>query len=113
VFAAIRKYDVGVFGIKPFASNALFQGDSSPASPYREEDDRRARLALRYVLGNPAITAPIPGMVNVHQVDNAARAVMERRKLDLHEQAELDQASDQMWARLPPHYQWLKNWEYV
>jgi hypothetical protein len=38
---------------------------------------------------------------------------MERRKLDLHEQAELDQASDQMWARLPPHYQWLKNWEYV
>ena len=113
VFSAIKRHDVGVFGIKPFASNALFQGDSSPASPYREEDDRRARLALRYVLGNPAITAPIPGMVNVHQVDNAARAVMERRKLDLHEQAELDQASDQMWARLPPHYQWLKNWEYV
>jgi aryl-alcohol dehydrogenase-like predicted oxidoreductase len=113
VFAAIRKYDVGVFGIKPFADNALFKGDSSPGSPYREEDDRRARLALRYVLHNPAITAPIPGLINIQQVENAARAVAERRKLDPKELAELDRASIEMWANLRPGYEWLRNWQYV
>ncbi len=56
---------MGVFGIKPFADNALFKGDGTPESPHREEDDRRARLALRYILGNPAITAPIPGLINM------------------------------------------------
>jgi hypothetical protein len=33
--------------------------------------------------------------------------------LDAKEQADLTKATDQMWARLPEHYQWLKNWEYV
>jgi len=113
VFAAIRKHDVGVFGIKPFADNALFKGDSSPDSPYREEDDRRARLALRYVLHNPAITAPIPGLINIQQVENAARAVAERRKLDPKELAELDRATTEMWSNLRPGYAWLRNWEYV
>ena len=56
---------------------------------------------------------PIPGLNSVAQVDNAAKAVMERRKLDLKEQAELEAASKQMWANLPPRYHWLKNWQYV
>jgi ATP-dependent 26S proteasome regulatory subunit len=29
------------------------------------------------------------------------------------ETAELERASDNMWANLPPYYQWLKDWEYV
>ena len=52
-------------------------------------------------------------MITPAQVDNAALAVLERRELDAAEQAELDQANDHSWANLPPHYQWLKNWEYV
>jgi predicted aldo/keto reductase-like oxidoreductase len=113
VFTAIRKHKVGVFGIKPFADNSLFKGDSSLNSPHREEDDRRARLALRYILGNPAITAPIPGLVNTQQVDNAALAVTERRQLDENEKAELEQIGKEMWANLRPGYGWLRNWEYV
>ncbi len=113
VFDAIRKHDVGVFGIKPFADNSLFAGDSSPASPHAEEDDRRARLAVRYILSNPAITAPIPGLVSIHQVDNMVRAIGERRKLDLKERTELDRATRQMWAKLRPDHRWLKHWEYV
>lgn len=113
VFAAIRKHDVGVFGIKPFADNSLFKGDSSPNSPYREEDNQRARLAIRYILGNPAITAPIAGLLSMQQVENAAKAVMERRKLDAKESAHLERATTEMWARLRPSHQWLKNWEYV
>ena len=33
LWAAIKKHDVGWFGIKPFASNSLFKGDSSPDQP--------------------------------------------------------------------------------
>ena len=113
LWAAIQKADVGWFGIKPFATNEIFEGDSSPDSPHKEEDNRIARLALRCILSNPAITAPIPGLISEEQVDNACLAVMQRRKLDLEEQAELDRVMDRAWAQLPPNYQWLKDWEYV
>ncbi len=113
IFDVVKQYDVGVLGIKPFADNSLFVGDGSLHSPHRDEDDRRARMAIRYILGNPAITAPIPGLINLHQVDNAVKAVMERRELDLSEQAELDQAGRRMWANLRPPYRWLRDWQYV
>ncbi|MEK6235504.1 MAG: hypothetical protein N2C14_12420, partial [Planctomycetales bacterium] len=62
---------------------------------------------------NPAITAPIPGLISIQQADNVALAIKERRELDGEEQAELDQAMDRAWANLPPDYQFLRNWEYV
>jgi uncharacterized protein len=111
VFAAARTHDVGVLGIKPFASNSLFKGDSSPTSPTMKEDDEVARLAIRYILANPAITAPIPGLISLHQVDNVAQAIKERRELDKDEQARLERAAEEMYARLPADYQWLKDWE--
>lgn len=113
MFDAVKKCDVGVFGIKPFASNSLFKGSSAPEDPNAEEDNKRARLAIRYILCNPAITAPIPGLISTRQVDNIAKAVKERRQFDVAEAAEFEKVTDEMWARLPRHYQWLKDWEYV
>ncbi len=113
VFEAILKHDVGCLGIKPFASNSLFKGDSTPGNAHAEADNRLARMAVRYILCNPAVTAPIPGMINTQQVDNMARAIKERRELDLAEALELRDAMDQAWAKLPANYQWLKGWEYV
>ena len=113
VFEALKQHDVGMFGIKPFASNSLFKGSSAQDHPTAEEDDRRARMALRYILSNSQVTAPIPGLINLHQVDNAAQAVKERRQLDQKEQAELERIGTEMWANLPENYQWLKDWEYV
>jgi len=113
LWAAMKKMDVGWFGIKPFAGTSLFKGDSSPDSPHAEEDSRLARLTLRYILCNPNITAPIPGLITPAQVDNAALAVKERRELDAQEKAELERATDRAWANLPYHYQWLKDWEYI
>ncbi|MHC4705748.1 MAG: aldo/keto reductase [Planctomycetota bacterium] len=112
VFDALAKCDVGAFGIKPFASNSMFRGTSAPGDPYEKIDNERARLALRYVLCNPHIV-PIPGLISAQQVDNAAKAVMERRQLDVTEAKELQDAMKETWARLPANYQWLKNWEYV
>jgi len=113
LWSAIKKADVGWFGIKPFSSNSVFKGDSSPESPHFEEDNRIARLAIRYILCNPAITAPIPGLITEQQVDNVALAVMERRELDVEERAELKRAMDRAFAQLPNGYRWLKDWEYV
>jgi aryl-alcohol dehydrogenase-like predicted oxidoreductase len=112
LWAAMKQHGTGWFGIKPFAGTSLFKGDSSPDSPTREEDDRLARMAIRYILCNPAITAPIPGIINTHQIDNVAKAVQEP-DLDEAEARELSTAMDEAWARLPENYQWLKNWEYV
>jgi uncharacterized protein len=113
LFDAIKKNDVGVFAIKPFADNALFTGSGAQDDAHSADDDRRARLALRYILSNPAITAPIPGLISVHQIDNAVQAIRERRQLDVKEKAELENAAQQMWARLRPGHEWLRDWEYV
>jgi aryl-alcohol dehydrogenase-like predicted oxidoreductase len=113
LFELAQKAKVGIFGIKPFANNTLFKGDSAPNSPDAEEDSRRARLAVRYILSNPAITAPIPGLISPPQVDNVADAIQERRQLDRAELRDLNRAGDEAWAKLSPDYQWLKNWEYV
>ncbi len=113
LFDTLKKCKVGMFGIKPFASNSLFKGNSAPDSEHAEADNRRARLAIRYILCNTAVTAPIPGLINPQQADNVAKAVMERRQLDVAEAEELKQATDEMWAKLPEDYQWLKDWEYV
>ena len=108
LFEAIRKYDIGTFGIKPFGGLSLFRGAKDP-----EEQSKRARLAIRYILGNPAITAPIPGLACIEEVDNMVLAIKERRELDSKESAELDAVSKEMFATLPKEYDWLKDWEYV
>ncbi|MHC4179793.1 MAG: aldo/keto reductase [Planctomycetota bacterium] len=113
LWAAIKRLDVGWFGIKPFANTTVFEGDSSPESPHFERDNRIARLTIRYILCNPAITAPIPGLITTQQVDNVALAVKERRELDVEEKAELDRAMDRAWAKMPSQYRWLKDWKYV
>lgn len=113
IFDALKQHDVGMFGIKPFSGTHLFKGDSSPDNPHAAEDDKLAQMAIRYILNNPAVTAPIPGMINAHQVENMAKAVRVRRELDTAEAKELEEAMDKAWAQLPADYEWLKDWEYV
>jgi aryl-alcohol dehydrogenase-like predicted oxidoreductase len=113
LWASMKKNGIGWFGIKPFAGNSLFKGDSSPDSPTRQEDNKLARMAIRYILCNQAITAPIPGLINPQQVDNVADAVTEPEELAQEEAKELELAMDEAWQNLPANYHWLKNWEYV
>lgn len=105
VFDTLTRQDVGAFGIKPFAAGSLFTGD-------RAENLKRARLAIRYILATNTVI-PIPGVNSVEELDNVVTAVKERRQFDLKEQATLETASEQAWARLPQNYRWLKEWQYV
>ena len=74
----------------------MFTGASRPGKWY---------VAENLVVGKPAVTAPIPGLISVHQVDNVAHAVKERRELRSDQKAELREATDEMWAKLPTDYQ--------
>ena len=105
LFDALKQRDVGAFGIKPFAAASLFAGDA-------EQDNRRGRLALRYILHSNTVI-PIPGVNRMEEVDNVIKAVSERRQLDVQENAELESVGREAFARLPQQYQWLKNWQYV
>jgi len=113
MFDAIKRHDVGLIGIKPFASGTVFQSRGEPDSPTKEEDDQRARIVLRYVLACDVLTAAIPGLITVDQVRTAAKAVQERRQLDLAEAEHHRQIAEEMWNNLPRDYQWLREWEWV
>ncbi len=113
LWAAMKKHDIAWFGIKPFASGSLFKGNSAPGNANEKEDNKVARLTIRAILTNPVITAPIPGLITPEQVDNVAVSVLQRRTLDVREQAELDAATDRAFANLPPQYQWLNDWNVV
>ena len=105
LFPALKKQNVGAIGIKPFAAGSLFTGN-------KEEDMRRARLAIRYILYTQTVL-PIPGMNRIEEVDNVALAVKERKQFDVAELQQLQSINQYALANLPSHYAWLQDWEYV
>ncbi|MBM4018797.1 MAG: aldo/keto reductase [Planctomycetes bacterium] len=113
MFDAVRKHQVGVFGIKPFGGNSLFKGGASQGNATAKDHDDLARLAIRTILTNKSLTAPIPGMISTQQVDNIVKAVKEPRQLSAAERERFSKAAEQAWASLPQEYCWLKDWEYV
>ena len=116
MFDTMKKHDIGYFGIKPFSGGSLFKGRGAPNGPKAEEDANIGRLAIRKLLENPVLTAPIPGLITTGQVDNVALAVKERKEgkeLTSAERTLLRGAMQHAWANLPPGYEWLRDWEYV
>jgi aryl-alcohol dehydrogenase-like predicted oxidoreductase len=115
VIETARKHDTGWFGIKPFAAGGIFRTLPEDDPDRVNARHELARLTLRHILtSNDALTAPIPGLLSVEEVKNAARAVAERRALDAAERRRLDAAMKRAWASLPPSYAWLrKEWEWV
>jgi len=114
VIDAVKKNNAGWFGITPFASGSIFKSRGAVNPATKDVDDEWARMTVRYILCNDALTAPIPGMITVEQVKNAALAVTERRKFDVAEARRFEEAVERMWANLPADYQWLKQeWKWV
>ena len=113
MFDALRKQDVGMIGIKPFASGNLFASRGTPDSATKRDDDERARMALRYVLCADVLSASIPGLITVDQVKNAAAAVKERRQFESTEARRYETLTAGLWQRLPSDYHWLREWEWV
>jgi aryl-alcohol dehydrogenase-like predicted oxidoreductase len=115
IFQTVKKCDVGVCTIKPFAGGSLFSAKTFPAPEKgSEEEHKLARLTLQYILANDSITSPMPGMTTVAEVENNSRASYERKKAVSWQDVEwLKRKTDLAWANLPEDYAWLRDWEWV
>jgi predicted aldo/keto reductase-like oxidoreductase len=119
IFEVVHKQDVGVVTIKPYFGGSLFKAsDGKVRFPVmgvgsKTENDL-ARLTLQCILANEAITATVPGLSTVYEVENAARASYTRLLgMSAADKEWLMDITEQQWANLPREYEWLRDWEVV
>jgi predicted aldo/keto reductase-like oxidoreductase len=119
IFDVVLKQDVGVVTIKPYFGGSLFKdSDGKVRFPVmgvgsKKENDL-ARLTLQCILANEAITATVPGLSTVYEVENAARASYTRSLgMAAADKKWLMDITEQQWANLPQEYHWLRDWEVV
>jgi aryl-alcohol dehydrogenase-like predicted oxidoreductase len=117
IFQVVREKNVGLVTIKPFIGGQLFPplSNEGPAPGVgSKQENELARLTLQCILANDAITATVPGMDTVYQVENAARASYKRPLgMTPTEQEWLAGVTRRQWNNLPEHYRWLRDWELV
>lgn len=119
IFKVVNERDVGVVTIKPYFGGSLFKdSDGKVKFPVmgvgsKTENDL-ARLTLQCILANEAITATVPGLSTVYEVENAARASYTRSLgISAADKKWLMDITERQWANLPREYEWLRDWEVV
>jgi len=112
IFDVARECDVGITTIKPFAGGSLFRKTEKEEG---EEFDpaRVATLYLKKILSNKKLTAALPGMTTISELENNVRVAMKPIELTKAELDEIERIGKRMLADLPPEYRWLRDWEYV
>ncbi|MHC4640954.1 MAG: aldo/keto reductase [Planctomycetota bacterium] len=116
VFQSLRDNDVGLITIKPFFGGGLLKtNDKIKTGAGNKEDNDLARLTLQCILNlNDAVTAVIPGLSTVYEVENAAMASYTRPLGQTAADKEwLERMTDERWAVLPQQYTWLCDWQVV
>ena len=119
IFNLVKEKNVGIVTIKPYFGGSLFEESSGKVSfpvmgvGSKTENDL-ARLTLQCILANPSITATVPGLSTVYEVENAARASYTRQfAMAPADKQWLMEVTERQWANLPPDYAWLRDWEVV
>jgi predicted aldo/keto reductase-like oxidoreductase len=118
IFQKLRERNVGLVTIKPFFGGGLFESCGKLKFPVmgvgsKDENDL-ARLTLQCIIANDAITATVPGLSTVYEVENAARASYTRQlAMTAADKEWLMNITDRQWAQLPQDYTWLHDWEFV
>ena len=118
VFKTVLDRDVGIVTIKPFFGGDLFSSygkDKFPVMGVGSKDENDlARLTIQCILSNQSITAVVPGLSTVYEVENAARASYTRLLGQTAAETEwLMRVTEERWANLSPEYEWLRDWEVV
>ncbi|MHC4445457.1 MAG: aldo/keto reductase [Planctomycetota bacterium] len=120
IFETVRKHNVGLVTIKPFAGGNIFQSFKNKAKfpvmgvGLKEENDL-ARLTLKCILARyDEITCAVPGLTTIYEVENAARASYERSLAMAPAEREwFERMTNERLAQLPSEYQWLHDWEII
>ena len=117
IFDAVKKQNVGLVTIKPFGGGHVFKGAAKfpVMGAGLKNDNDFARMTLQCILTNDAITATVPGMTTVYEVENNARASYSRLVADLtpEERRWVQETTGERLATLPPDYQWLREWDVI
>jgi aryl-alcohol dehydrogenase-like predicted oxidoreductase len=117
IFDAVKKQNVGLVTIKPFGGGHVFQskGKFPVMGSGLKADNDLSRLTLQCILMNDAITATVPGMTTVYEVENNVRASYDRAVSGLlpEERRWVEGITEARLATLPPDYQWLRAWNCV
>jgi predicted aldo/keto reductase-like oxidoreductase len=116
IFQSVREKNVGLVTIKPFVGGFLFKSQAKfpVLGPGSKTEHDLARLVLQCILTNDAITAVVPGVTTVYEVDSAVRASSPQQvAITAGQRQWLARAADECWQRLPEHYAWLRDWEIV
>ena len=102
VLAACRKKDIGAIAIKPLSAGNL------------RNISKNAVAHLKKVLATPNLSAAIPGVDNVEQLEQNVLASYTREvALTEPELRELAAAEAEHFGRLPEEYRWLARWREV
>jgi aryl-alcohol dehydrogenase-like predicted oxidoreductase len=116
IFEIVRQHNIGLVAIKPFLGGKLFKSKAKfpVEGPGTTKENDLARLTLQCILTNDAITATIPGLTTVHEVQNAVMASHAcSTGMTPAEEAWLSGVTDERLAALPEDYVWLRDWHIV
>jgi len=116
VFQSVREKNVGLVTIKPFVGGSLFRSQAKfpVLGPGSKEEHELARLVLQCILTNDAITAVVPGLTTVAEVQSAVRASHGRQVgMAVRKRRWVAEVVEERWQHLPEHYAWLREWEVV
>jgi len=106
-----REKDVGVIGLKPFGAGTTF---GIKPRQIHGKVDTNAHVLIKKMLAEPRITAVIPGVQTVAQLEENVKGSYERHKpLTARDAEAIRQCTRNYHAHLTPEYQWLRNWEVV
>jgi len=116
IFQSVQEHNVGVVTIKPFFGGSLFDTDAKfPVMGVgRKSENDLARLTLQCILSNLTISATIPGLTTMYEVENAALASYNLPlAMTAADEEWVAQQVEERWACLPEEYAWLRDWEVV
>ncbi len=111
VFPLAKQKDVGLVTIKPFAGGSLFR--SARRGGQFVPDMEIAALSVKKIIQNEYLTACVPGMTTIDELENNLMVRNQPRTLSETEQQKLGQHWEHTFAHLPAEYQFLHDWRVV
>jgi len=106
-----QEKQVGVIGLKPFGAGMTF---NLRPREIHDRIDPRAAIMVRKMLQEKRISAVIPGVNIVEQLEINVQGSYDRDKpLSDADKAALEECRQHLYARMTPEYRWLRAWETV
>jgi len=106
-----KEKDVGVIGLKPFGAGTTF---GIKPRQITGKVDTNAHVLIKKMLAEPRITAVIPGVNTVEQLEeNVKGSYARHKKLTADDMNVIRGCTRNYYANLTAEYRWLRDWERV